>query len=138
MRVPLELFAHLHGHIERKRQMRRVRAYSRDERKRLIIHVLAEAIRVGDSGVMTCAEIAKKMDIVPSTKLRAILMEMIEYGILSVEEQQDAGIAGKRYLYWLKKDNEAYSVQHKNAKAARRERAIRLNTARGTEMLVLS
>jgi len=107
--------------------MRRVRAYSRDERKRMIIHVLAAAIRVGDSGVMTCAEIARKMDIVPSTKLRNILMEMIEYGVLSVEEQPDAGIAGKRYLYWLKKDNQAYSDQHKNAKATKRERAIRLN-----------
>lgn len=118
--------------------MRRVRAYSRDERKRLIIHVLAEAIRTGDTGIMTCSEIAKKMDIVPSTKLREILLEMIASGTLSAEAQPDPGIAGKRYLYWLKKDNEAFSVQHSNAKATRRERFIRLNPSRTVEMLVLS
>lgn len=117
--------------------MRRVRAYSRDERKRLIIHVLAEAIRNGESGVMTCAEIARQMDIVPSTKLRAMLVEMIASGILSVEEQADTGIAGKRFLYWLRKDNESYSDQHSNARAVKREHLIRLNTAHGAEILVL-
>jgi hypothetical protein len=138
MRVPLELFAHMHGHTERKRQMRRVRAYSRDERKRLIIHVLAEAIRVGDIDAMTCAEIAKKMDIVPSTKLRKILAEMTKAEILSVVKQPDAGIAGYRFVYSLNAGRDAYWYKQANKSAVERARQIRLNTAHGVEILVLS
>ena len=115
--------------------MRRVRAFKKEDRKRLIIHNLAEAIRKGGTGVMTCAEIARTMDIRPSTKLRAILLEMIAAGTLSVEEQSDGGIAGKRYLYWLNKTHVAYSASHANAKAVRRERSIRLNTTKGSEEL---
>ena len=128
----------MHGRIERITEVRRVRAYKKDERKRLIIHVLAEAIRRGETGVMTCAEIARSMDIVPSTKLRKILLEMIAAGTLSVEEQPDGGIAGKRYLYWLNKTHVAYSVSHANAKAVRRERTIRLNTVKGSEEIWMS
>jgi hypothetical protein len=138
MRVPLELFAHLHGHIERKRQMRRVRAYSRDERKRLIINVLATAMKVGEPFKLTCAEIAKSMDIVPSTKLRQILAEMVAAGTLRVERQQDAGIAGFRLLYELNPETEAYAWRRVDKKAEEFHRAIRLNTAHGAEMLVLS
>lgn len=118
--------------------MRRVRAYSRDERKRLIIHALAEAIRIGDRSQMTCAEIAKTQGIVASTKLRQILAEMVDTGTLTITRQDDTGIAGYRYLYELNNNNDAFSVQHTNAKSARMQRIIRLNINGKVEALQLS
>lgn len=118
--------------------MRRVRAYSREERKRLIIHHFAESVRVGENPVMTCAEIARKMDIRPSTKLRDILLEMVLDNTLLMSQQEDAGIAGFRVLYELNPFNDAFSEQHASPRATRMHHAIRLNTSNGVEELWLS
>lgn len=117
--------------------MRRVRAYSREERKRLIIHVLAEAIRCGEGEQKTCAQIANAMDITPSTKLRKILAEMVTAKLLEVEEVKDAGIAGFRNLYSLNDEREAFAEKHPSRRATKIERSIRLNINGKVEALVL-
>lgn len=117
--------------------MRRVRAYSRDERKRLIIHVLAEQIRIGQSGQLTCAAIAQKMDIVASTKLRSILGEMIADGTLLFVREDDAGIAGFRVLYQLNYELTGFSEPHANRKSTRIARIIRLTIGGKVEALQL-
>lgn len=118
--------------------MRRVRAYRRDERKRLIIHVLATAMKNGEPFKLTCAEIAKQMNIVPSTKLRQILAEMVAAKTLSCEKQDDAGIAGFRFLYELSAENPAYEWRRVDKKAVDFHRTIKLNTRSGAETLALS
>jgi len=115
--------------------MRRVRAYSRDERKRLIIHVLAETIRTGNLEGLSCAAIAQKMDIVPSTKLRQILAEMIAADVVNFKKEPDAGIAGFRVIYSLNYQHPAFSQPHTNRRAQRIERNIRLNHGGKVETL---
>ena len=87
--------------------MRRVRAYSRDERKRLVIHHLAEWIRKGDYLPKTCAQIAAAMDITASTKLRQILAEMAYAETLTCVREDNAGIAGYRFVYSLNDHKDA-------------------------------
>jgi len=117
--------------------MSRVRAYTREERKRLIIYLFAERIRQGNGDYMSCSEIAKAMDITASTKLRKILFEMRNDNILVMEAEKDAGIAGYRYLYWLNPDNVAFGPSHSNHRAAKRARQIRLNIGGKVEALTL-
>jgi hypothetical protein len=61
------------------------RAYSRVERKVQIVAVLANMVQHGKSPVATMYQIAKKLDIRPSTHLLGILAEMVATGDLAVE-----------------------------------------------------
>lgn len=117
---------------------RRVRAYSRDERKRLIIYHLAEAIRKGEGYQYTCAEIARMMDVRPSSKLRVILWEMTDDNILQFEDQEDASLLGYRTYFQLNQEgNDAFKGAHLNRRATRIARTIRLNGGK-QEALVIS
>jgi hypothetical protein len=118
--------------------MRRVRAYSREERKRLIIHVFAEAIRKGEGHMKACAEIANKMDIVPSTKLRAILRELVADEILLVTRVEDEGIAGFRDLYELNYHKASFEPSHPNRRSAKMARTIKATINGKVEALQLS
>jgi len=115
--------------------MRRVRAYSREERKRLIIHVFAEAIRKGRPAQLTCAGLAQKMDIVASTKLRAILSEMVAAELLRKVDEPNAGVCGFRAVYELNYAKTGYSEPHKNQHAVKQERFLRLNIGGKVEAL---
>ena len=106
---------------------REVRAYSRYERKRLIINVFAEEIRKGHPAQLTCAGLAQKMNIRPSTKLRKILAEMIEDELLRCVKEPNAGVCGFRMVYELNYWREGFSKPHENRRAVRRERNITLN-----------
>lgn len=117
--------------------MRRVRAYSREERKRLIIHAFAEQIRLGHEPKLTCAGIAQMMDIVPSTKLRQILAEMVASELLVFVKEENAGIAPFRIVYELNYSKAGFSEPRKNAKAARRSHALLLNINGKVEALQL-
>lgn len=116
---------------------RRVRAYSRDDRKRLIIHTLAAEIRLGRRAQLTCAGLAQKMDIVPSTKLRQILAEMIADETLVAVKEDNAGVCGFRMVYELNYAKTGYSEPHENRRAAKKERFIRLNIGGKVEALRL-
>jgi len=118
--------------------VKKIRAYDREARKRLIIHVLAEHIRVGRGNGMSASEIANAMDITASTKLRLILRELARDGLLAIEKVDDAGIAGFREIYSLNELLPAFSDPHPSRKAARRERLLTLHSVRGVETLVLS
>jgi len=117
--------------------MRRVRAYSREERKRLIIHVLAEAVRKDRQRKMSTAEIAHEMDITVQTKLRTILKEMVADELLKMDMQEDAGIAGFRLVFYLNDQKEGFAEQNPNNKASRKDRIIRLNIGGKVEALTL-
>lgn len=106
---------------------RRVRAYTRPERKRLIIHNLAKAIREGSGYRFTCAEIAGMMDITASTKLRDILWEMTDDNILHFYDEADASLLGYRTYFELNLENEAYFGARPNPRAERIHHAIVLN-----------
>lgn len=118
--------------------MRKARALSRDERKRLIIHHFAEAIRTSQPARFTCADMARKMDIIPSTKLRNILDEMVAEYLLIVTMESDAGIAGFRKVYELNYSKEGFSQPHANQKATRVARTIRMNSSKGQEDIFAS
>jgi hypothetical protein len=118
--------------------MHKVRAYKREDRKALIIHVFATDIQAHGDGIFTCSTIAKAMDITPSTKLRNIIDEMVSQGLLISERVEDTGIAGFRTLYSLNVGTEGFAFPHHWTKHAKRQHEIRLNPARSEERLVLS
>jgi len=60
------------------------RAYSRAERKVQIIASLAIMVQNGKTPVATMYQVAKKLDIRPSTHLLGILSEMVASGDLTV------------------------------------------------------
>jgi hypothetical protein len=107
--------------------MGRVRAYSREERKRLIIYHLADAIRKGKGTQFTTAEIARMMDITPSTKLRAIIWELTDDNILHFADEADASLLGYRTYFSLNQEIEAYYNARPNRRTTRLERTITLN-----------
>lgn len=117
--------------------MRRVRAYTREERKRLIIYNLAKAIREGSGYRFTTAEIARMMDVTASTKLRDILWEMTDDNILHFCDEEDASLLGYRTYFELNIENEAYFGAKPNPRAQRMSHAIRLNIGGKVEALQL-
>jgi hypothetical protein len=117
---------------------RRVRAYSRADRKRLIIYHLADAMRKGIGKRFTTAEIARMMDIIPSTKLRDILWELTDENILHFSDEEDASLLGYRTYFELNPEIESYYNAKPNRHTTRMEREIRLNSSKGSEALYLS
>lgn len=62
--------------------MRR-KAYSRGERKEQIANVFIDAMQSGQPNRLTMYQVAKRMDLAPSTKLQEIMLEMVADGVLS-------------------------------------------------------
>lgn len=60
----------------------RIKAYSRDERKVQVLQALAIKAQRGEQPRMTMYQIAKRLDLSPSTHLMNILKEMEEQGML--------------------------------------------------------
>jgi hypothetical protein len=70
---------------------------------------------------------AQLMDIRPSTKLRQILAEMVNDGLLVFVKEDNAGVCGFRVVYELNYTKTGFSEPRENRKAVRRERQITLN-----------
>jgi len=78
----------------------RIKAYRRDERKVQIMAALAIKAQHGQQPKMTMYQLAKRLDMSPSTHLLNILKEMQSVGLLTCErEEHRSGI--ERLVWWL-------------------------------------
>ena len=80
----------------------RIKAYNRDERKVQVLAALAIKAQHGQPPKMTMYQIAKTLDMSPSTHLLNILKEMQSAGLLTCERQEHRpGV--ERMVWWLPK-----------------------------------
>lgn len=107
------------------------KAYTREERRLMIIQAFAVEIQDRRGHYMTTADIARKLHVTPSTKLRIILNEMVLDEILLCVVQEHPGIAGYRRLYSLAQSHWREALRYAQACAYDRPRKIKINTAQG-------
>lgn len=101
----------------------RTKAFTREERKRMILLAFAAEHQNGNSGEMTTADIARWMHITPSGKLRSIINEMVTEGELETRVEAMPGVVGFRVIYRIRQDSErAQNIVH-----LRNKRSIRIN-----------
>jgi len=113
--------------------MKKRKAYTREERCLMIVQALVvEVEKWGIPAEMTVAEIAHKLDVTPSTKLRIIVNEMVLDGVLKSQKQKHPGIAGFRVLYRLSDENHTTVLKTAKKAAYGEKRHIRVNTAQGS------
>lgn len=117
---------------------RQRKAYTKEETKRLVIYHMAEGIRAARKHGWTCSEIAHALNRTPSTKLRKILNEMICEQTIIQDTELDAGIAGFRFIYSLNEQRDAFNVQHSNARYAKRQRILTINSRAGKQEVMFS
>ena len=77
------------------------RAFSRAERETMVITQIAIRIQNGQGNGMTTNQLARALDITPSTKFRNILLEMWRAGKLEAVSIPHQGITGKAYVWSL-------------------------------------
>jgi len=75
------------------------KALAREDRKRQILLAFAVNIQSGGPGELTVAGIAQLMHLSASTKLRRMVMELVEDGSLDFRDEQIPGIAGFRRVF---------------------------------------
>lgn len=75
------------------------KALAREDRLRQILQVFAVELQSGREGRMTVADIARKMNLVPSTKLRLMITELVMDSQLIAEREDIPGIAKFRRIY---------------------------------------
>jgi len=110
--------------------MKQRKAYSREERRLMIVQAIAiEVLRTAPWEEMTVAEVARKLQLTPSTKLRNMLNEMVVDGLLVSAKQKHAGIAGFRVLYALPDGSVRDMLKRAEKAIPGRNRTIRINTA---------
>lgn len=112
--------------------------YSRAERKNQIQTVMQIAFDRHGITQFTVADIAKRLDIKPTQYLRNIMQEMVEEHLLFSEEKPHRPNVTKR-LYRLPVYNQSYDSGKtiRTAKAAKPERTIKVNSAKGQMVLPL-
>lgn len=108
--------------------MAKQKALPRDERKRQILIAFAQNIHDGGDGEMTVADIARKLHLSPSTKLRDMVLELVIDGVLDFRDEPIPGIAKFRRLY----SPEAVSFKRPAAQYGRQGRAIKVNSRQGS------
>lgn len=79
----------------------KTKALTREGRKAQVITLLAIRIDKALPNEITVREVAKSLDITPSTKLRNIMLEMVADGELVLREKPMAGIAGRKFIFSL-------------------------------------
>lgn len=77
----------------------KTKALSRDDRKRQILIAFAAEIQDGNSGEMTVADIARKMHLSASSKLRDMVLELVIDGSLDFRDEPIPGVAKFRRIY---------------------------------------
>lgn len=78
----------------------RIKAFTRDERKVQIMAALAIKAQHGEPPRMTMYQLAKRLDMSPSTHLLNILKEMQSAGLLTCERQEHRPDV-VRLVWWL-------------------------------------
>lgn len=77
----------------------KTKALSRDERKRQIVLAFAVELQSGHDGRMTLHDIARKLQLSASGKLRDMVTELEIEGLLVSEKENMPGIVGFRRIY---------------------------------------
>lgn len=75
------------------------KALSREDRKRQIMLAFAVDLQSHGDGRMTIADIARKMQLAPSTKLRDMVTELVIDGLLVDEKEVIPGVTKFRRIY---------------------------------------
>jgi hypothetical protein len=79
--------------------MAKTKALAREDRKRQIMIAFAVEMQQGNNPEMTIADIARKLHLSPSTKLRDIVYELVIDGSLDFRDEEIPGCAKFRRLY---------------------------------------
>ena len=77
------------------------KAFSRAERENMVIMQIAIRIQNGGGNGMTTNQLARALDITPSTKFRNILLDMWRVGKLDAKSIPHQGVTGKAYVWSL-------------------------------------
>ena len=77
----------------------KTKALAREDRLRQILQAFAIELQEGRSGVMTVADVARKLHLTPSHKLRLMLEELVMDSQLISEKEDIPGIAKFRRIY---------------------------------------
>lgn len=96
----------------------------REDRKRQILIAFALNIQQGFSGEMTVADIARKLHLSPSTKLRDMVMELVIDGSLDFRDELIPGVAKFRRIY----SPDPKSFKRPKVEYGRQGRAIKVNS----------
>ena len=75
------------------------KALAREDRLRQILQVFAIELQQGRTGELTTAEIARKMHLSPSTKLRLMIEELVMEGGLQSRREDIPGVCKYRRVY---------------------------------------
>lgn len=75
------------------------KALAREDRLRQILQVFAIELQAGRTGELTTAEIARKMHLTPSTKLRLMIEELVMEGGLQSRREDIPGVCKYRRIY---------------------------------------
>lgn len=75
------------------------KALAREDRLRQIMQVFAIDLQNGGTAEFTVSEIAKKMRLTPSTKLRLMIEELVMEGGLQSRREDIPGVAKFRRIY---------------------------------------
>jgi len=75
------------------------KALAREDRLRQILQAFAIEIQEGRTGEMTVADVARKLHLSPSTKLRLMIEELVQDSQLISEKEDIPGIAKFRRIY---------------------------------------
>lgn len=80
------------------------KAYTRNERKELILLCFIVDIQRGGTGELTVADLAREMHVTPQTKLRMMVLELVDEGYLTVRKEPltAGGAVGFKAWYSLK------------------------------------
>ena len=105
------------------------KAFSRAERKLMVVSQFAIRIQNGHENKMTTNQLARALKITPSTKFRNMLLEMWREGKLEAVAIPHQGIAGKAYVWSLPEGS------YTPTRAPKRELVVNSKAQKGQLML---
>lgn len=102
-------------------------AYTRGERELQILTAFTVQLQAGHDGKMTVADIARKLGITPSTKLRIIINDLVVGGLLEAEREYltVGGVCQFRVWYSL-----PYGSGYEKSPKTAERRQIKMSTHR--------
>lgn len=106
----------------------KTKALDKNDRKRQILIAFAVALHSGSTGEMTIADIAKKLHLSASTKLRNMVMELVIEGALDFRDEPIPGIAKFRRIF----SPDAKTFKRPRAEYGRQGREIKINSRQKT------
>jgi hypothetical protein len=102
----------------------KTKSLAREDRKRQILIAFALEMQMGHGEEMTVADIAKKLHLAASTKLRDMVMELVIEGTLDFRDEPIPGIAKFRRIF----SPDAKTFKRPRAQYKQEGRAIKINS----------